>query len=110
MDVYTHLDMEDKRQAIGDLPELGVSGNDIAYKKLTKTSGFDGIQASLIGNGKSTDKSDTDIHTNTPNPCKRGTLGIKKASLSLIDNKALTNEVEGTRTLNLRIDSPWLGP
>ena len=71
---------------------------------LTPTA-FSGCnRRSMIGNTESTE-------TEKDGNCKsleNGMLGTKKEALSASDTDKTSSEAEGTRTLNLRIDSPML--
>jgi len=128
MDVYTHMGLHDQRKALEDLPPLPCldgcrsrreaavrlkTGTDDrpladtgrAYKKLTKRSDFGGPPESLSGIATGTsDGNVSDIRYGGKSLLRRG-LGAKRQALSAFDTDKALIEAEGTRTLNLRIDS-----
>ena len=129
MDTYTHISLHDQRGALDALPvvplgddcqrekyALPKTGTDdqpvgidpIAYKKLAKKSDLGLNQSSSIGTVGKAKQSSVGVQGHTGKPLEMVQLGHKKNPLSSSDNSGLCIEAEGTRTLNLRIDSPML--
>ena len=137
MNTYTHLSLHDHRQALEALPGIpGVNdqennqavaaktGTDDApvktsdsncqsvytpvYTKLAKTA-YSGCQgSSMIGSGAGEQKQEISLQGEVDKSLEMSHLGQKNNPLSSSDNGLKWSEAEGTRTLNLRIDSPML--
>ena len=128
MNVYTHAQTEQIRDAIDNLPELGsVSQSEIAcatgtdgkqaeipykpaYKKLTKKADFGLNQSSLIGTIDETLKETGRAKVNDCKPLIMDTLDTSKNCLSAIDNDEKSNTSGGTRTPNPRFRSSKCWP
>ncbi len=125
MDTYTHISLHDERGALDGLPDLPCLNKNVAenskaaelktgtdnqpvgaYKKLAKKSDFDKNSVSLIGadgNVENTNLGETKAFDKSLQLTQLDTEK-KPVSASVTDTER--NEAEGTRTLNLRIDSP----
>ncbi len=131
MDTYMHLGLYDQRAGLDGLPELPCGDGDkkeIAkktgtneqpvqvadslytpvYTKLAETA-YSGCQPSATNDTEVSGKiQDLMSDEGFAKSLEMSHLGAKKKPLSSLDNGGFLNEAEGTRTLNLRIDSPML--
>ncbi len=79
-----------------------------AYKKLAKKSDFHTNSLSLIDSDDITQNTNLGEIEDFDKSLQMAMLGQKKNPLSTHVNSEFSSEAEGTRTLNLRIDSPML--
>ena len=127
MDTYTHISLYDERGALDGLPDLSCLNKNVAesneaaelktgtdnqsvgaYKKLTKKSDFNTNSVSLIGTDGIIENTNLGGIEDFDKSLQMATLGAKEEALSVGVTGKTSNEAEGTRTLNLRIDSPML--
>jgi hypothetical protein len=81
--------------------------NESVYTKVCQTA-YSGCQESATnGTENSSRIHDSISNESIAKPLETAHLGTKKKPLSSSDNSGFLNEAEGTRTLNLRIDSSF---
>ncbi len=73
-----------------------------------KSPARQGHSLASIGDTETSDDDEIHVTGLSCKPLKNGVLGHKKTSLAAMVATKKVNEAEGTRTLNLRIDSPML--